>query len=64
VGRFDGRLAVVTGSARGIGFDTAARLAEEGAYPEDIAAAIALLCSDEASLSTGQTLYVDGRATL
>ncbi|MBW8750305.1 MAG: glucose 1-dehydrogenase [Propionibacteriales bacterium] len=29
-------------------------------YPEDIAAAAAFLCSDEASYITGQTLYVDG----
>jgi 3-oxoacyl-[acyl-carrier protein] reductase len=33
-------------------------------YPEDIAAAAAFLCSDEASFITGQTLYVDGGAKL
>ena len=33
-------------------------------YPEDIAATAAFLCSDEASYITGQTLYVDGGATL
>ncbi|MEI2809468.1 MAG: 3-oxoacyl-ACP reductase FabG [Nocardioides sp.] len=32
--------------------------------PEDIAAAAAFLCSDEASFVTGQTLYVDGGAKL
>lgn len=32
--------------------------------PEDIAAAAAFLCSDEASFITGQTLYVDGGRTL
>jgi len=32
--------------------------------PEDIAAAVAFLCSDEASFITGQTLYVDGGAKL
>jgi 3-oxoacyl-[acyl-carrier protein] reductase len=32
--------------------------------PEDIAAAVAFLCSDEASYITGQTLYVDGGAKL
>jgi 3-oxoacyl-[acyl-carrier protein] reductase len=33
-------------------------------YPEDIAAAAAFLCSDEASYITGQTLYVDGGAKI
>ena len=31
MGRFDGRVAVITGAARGIGFGIATRLAEEGA---------------------------------
>ena len=33
-------------------------------YPEDIAAAAAFRCSDEASYITGQTLYVDGGAKI
>jgi 3-oxoacyl-[acyl-carrier protein] reductase len=33
-------------------------------YPDDIAAAVAFLCSDEASYITGQTLYVDGGAKI
>ena len=33
-------------------------------HPEDIAAAAAFLCSDEASYITGQTLYVDGGGKL
>ncbi len=32
--------------------------------PEDIAAAVAFLCSDAASFITGQTLYVDGGAKI
>ena len=31
MGRFDGRIAVVTGAARGIGLGVAQRFAEEGA---------------------------------
>ena len=33
-------------------------------HPEDIAASVAFLCSDEASFITGQTLYVDGGARI
>jgi 3-oxoacyl-[acyl-carrier protein] reductase len=33
-------------------------------FPEDIAAAAAFLCSDEAAYITGQTLYVDGGAKI
>ena len=33
-------------------------------FPEDIAAAVAFLCSDEAGYITGQTIYVDGGAKL
>jgi 3-oxoacyl-[acyl-carrier protein] reductase len=42
MGRYDGRVAVITGAARGIGFGCATRFAEEGA-------SIAVLDLDEAS---------------
>jgi 3-oxoacyl-[acyl-carrier protein] reductase len=50
--------------------DTARRLNAEAnpvrrvGFPEDIAAAAAFLCSDEASYITGQILYVDGGAKI
>ena len=78
--RYEGRVAVVTGSARGIGAATARRLkmdveefrklnaeanpVKRVGFPEDIAAAAAFLCSDEASYITGQVLYVDGGAKI
>src|SRR3546814_13046862 len=42
MGRFDGRVAVITGAARGIGFGTTQRFAEEGA-------AIAIVDLDESA---------------
>ncbi|MDT9593278.1 glucose 1-dehydrogenase [Nocardioides zeae] len=42
MGRFEGRVAVITGAARGIGFGTAQRFSEEGA-------AVAVLDLDEAA---------------
>ena len=44
MGRYDGRIAVVTGAARGIGFGCASRFAEEGA-------SIAVIDLDEAAAS-------------
>ncbi|WP_435768773.1 SDR family NAD(P)-dependent oxidoreductase [Nocardioides sp. SYSU DS0651] len=42
MGRFDGRVAVITGAARGIGFGTATRFAQEGA-------SVAILDLDESA---------------
>jgi 3-oxoacyl-[acyl-carrier protein] reductase len=53
----------------GVEFDQFQQMAAEGTAlkrvgkPEDIAAVIAFLCSDDASYITGQVLYVDGGRT-
>ena len=48
MGRYDGRVAVITGAARGIGFGIATRLAEEGA-------SIAVVDLDEAAAAPSST---------
>ncbi|MFC5177688.1 SDR family NAD(P)-dependent oxidoreductase [Nocardioides taihuensis] len=55
MGRFDGRVAVITGAARGIGFGTATRFAEEGA-------SVAVLDLDEgaAAEAAGRLPLVEG----
>ena len=55
MGRFDGRVAVITGAARGIGFGIAQRFAAEGA-------SIAVLDLDEASarVAAGRLDLADG----
>jgi 3-oxoacyl-[acyl-carrier protein] reductase len=55
MGRFDGRVVIVTGAARGIGFGTANRFAEEGA-------SVAIIDLDESAASdaAGRLSLVDG----
>lgn len=55
MGRFDGRVVVITGAARGIGFGTATRFAAEGA-------SVAIVDLDEAAAAdaAGRLELVDG----
>lgn len=61
MGRFDDRVAVITGASRGIGLAIAARLVDEGArvvitgrHPEGLDAAIEQLGADRASAVAGR----------
>ncbi len=67
-----GKVALITGASRGIGAATAHAFAQAGAAvvqavpmrrlgrPEEVAATVVWLCSDQASFITGATIPIDG----
>lgn len=57
MGQLDGKVAIVTGSGRGIGQQVAVRLARDGA-----AVVVYLFCSPDSDFVSGQTLIVTGGA--
>ncbi len=62
------RTFLVTGASKGIGLALSVRLAAGGHHviglADEIAAVISFLLSDDAAFTTGQTLHVDGGASL
>jgi NAD(P)-dependent dehydrogenase (short-subunit alcohol dehydrogenase family) len=58
--KLEGKVAVITGGSSGIGLATAKRPMGRRGEPEEIAAAVTFLASDESSFITGVDLAVDG----
>jgi NAD(P)-dependent dehydrogenase (short-subunit alcohol dehydrogenase family) len=58
MGKLDGKMELVTGSARGLGRECARRLAD----PAEVAEAAVWLCTSAASYVHGHTLLADGGA--
>lgn len=59
-GRLEAKVAIVTGSARGIGAEVAAMLTPHVGEPRDIADLVRFLVSDESRYITGQAIIIDG----
>ena len=63
MGLFEGKVAVITGGAHGIGPDAAQQPVGRVGKPEDIAEMALFLCSEKAGFITGENICIDGGMT-
>ena len=64
MGRVEGKVGLITGTASGIDQMRRDYLIPELGQPEDVAHAVLYLASDEAQFTTGAALVVDGGHTI